>query len=325
MQRLMPDSQRPETERRLQHLFRKSPVFSGLLVVSLVIGAHRWFVGLPDRSPRANALAAVRFAAVALDSPGFAPLTVAGAWRVTSPEPRMGGVSALAVDRSGLLALTDSGVTIRLPKPVAATGMAEFRDLPTGPGSARFKAGRDSEALAPDPGGRGWWVGFENRHAAWLFDRDFRRVIEKVDLAPLGWRANKGAEGAVLGERELLLFPESGGEMVRIDRRGIKRIALSNSFGRVSDAALLPDRRIVVVARNFSPAGFSARLVLLDQAALRPLAKIALGRLDNAEAIAAEPLAGGGVRLWLMTDNDFRRRVPTLLVALDWRGDPPRR
>ena len=325
MQRLMPDSLRPETERRLQHSFIKSSLFNGLMVALLVIGAHRWFAGLPDRAPRADALAAVRFDAVALESPGFAPLTVAGAWRVTSPDPRLGGVSALAVDRGGLLALTDSGVTIRLPKPVAATGMAEFRDLPTGPGSARFKAGRDSEALAPDPGGRGWWVGFENRHAAWLFDRDFQRVIEKVDLAPLGWRANKGAEGAVADRHGLLLFPESGDEMVRVNRRGIKRIALSNSFGRLSDAALHPDGRIVVVARNVSPAGFSARLVLLDQAALRPLAKIALGRLDNAEAIAAEPLAGGGVRLWLMTDNDFRRRVPTLLVALDWRGDPPRR
>ena len=309
----------------MQLSFIKSSIFNGLIVALIVLGSHRWFAGLPDREPRADSVAIVRFDAVALDAAGIAPLTVAGAWRVTSPDPRMGGVSALAVDRGALLALTDSGVTIRLPKPVAPMAMAEFRDLPEGPGPVFFKAGRDSEALARDHVGRGWWVGFENRHAAWLFDRDFRRVIQKVNLKPLGWLANKGVEGAVSGRHGLLLFPESGDEMVRIDQRGIRRIALDNPFGRWSDAVLLPDARILVVARNFSPAGFTSRLILLDQSTLKPLAKLALGRLDNAEAIAAEPLAAGGVRLWVMTDNDFRRRVPTLLVALNWRGDQPRR
>ncbi|WP_309602685.1 esterase-like activity of phytase family protein [Sphingomonas sp.] len=290
----------------------------------MVLGAHRWLAGLPDRAPGADGVAAVRFEAVALDTAGFAPLTVAGAWHVTSADPRMGGVSALAVDRGALLALTDSGVMVRLPKPVAARGMAEFRDLPEGPGPNFFKAGRDSEALALDHDGRGWWVGFENRHAAWLFDRDFQRVIQKVNLKPLGWLANKGAEGAVSDRHGLLLFPENGDEMVRIGADGVRRIALDNPFGRWSDAVLMPDARVVVVARNFSPTGFSSRLVLLDQPTLKPLANLALGRLDNAEAIAAEPLTGGGIRLWVMTDNDFRRRVPTLLVALDWRGDQPR-
>lgn len=294
-------------------------VFSGLIVALLVIGAHRWFAGLPDRAPRADALSMVRFDPVALDARAFAPLTVVGAWRLAATDPRMGGVSALAVDRGGLLALTDSGVMIRIPKPVAVTGLAEFRDLPDGPGRANFKAGRDSEALALDWGGRGWWVGFENRHSAWLFDRDFRRVIQKVDLAPLGWRANKGAEGAVSDRHGVLLFPETGAEMVRIEPRGMQRIALSNPFGRLSDASVLPDGRIVVLTRNFSPMGFSARLALLDRSALRPLARLALGRLDNAEALATEPLAGGGTRLWVMTDNDYRRRVATLLIALDWR------
>ena len=294
-------------------------VFSGLIVALLVVGAHRWFAGLPDRVQAADSQAIVRFDPVQLAAVGFAPLQIAGAWRVTSAEPRMGGVSALAVDGTGLLALTDSGVLIQLPKPIAPTGIARFRDLPTGPGRAFYKAGRDSEALALDAAGQGWWVAFENAHSAWLFDRDFRRVIQKVDLAPLGWRANKGAEGVVSDRHGVVLFPESGAEMVRIEPRGIQRIALSNPFGRLSDASLLPDGRIVVLTRSVSPMGFSARLALLDQAALRPLARLALGRLDNAEAIATEPLAGGGTRLWVMTDNDYRRRVPTLLIALDWR------
>jgi hypothetical protein len=96
---------------------------------------------------------------------------------------------------------------------------------------------------------------------------------------------------------------------------------LANRFGRLSDAVMLPDGRTIVLARSFGPAGFSARLLHLDKGMrLRPLARLALGRLDNPEAIAAEALPGGGVRLWVMSDNDYRRRVPTLLVALDWRG-----
>jgi len=117
----------------------------------------------------------------------------------------------------------------------------------------------------------------------------------------------------------LVVVPETGNELVRIGAGGIERQPLANPY-RLSDAALLPDGRIVLLARTFGPAGFAARLLLLDQGKTAPLARLALGRLDNAEAIAAEPLPGGGVRLWVMTDNDFRRRVPTLLVALDWVG-----
>ena len=47
----------------------------------------------------------------------------------------------------------------------------------------------------------------------------------------------------------------------------------------------------------------------------------ALGPLDNAEALAAEPIAGG-TRLWLMTDDNFSWPMRTLLVALDLPSAP---
>ena len=169
--------------------------------------------------------------------------------------------------------------------------------------------------------GRGWWVGFENRHAAWLFDRDFQRVVRKIDLTGLGWKANLGVEGAAWGRHGLLLFPEGGDEIVEVGRLGIRRLALRNRFGRLSDVTMLPGGEFAVIARSYSPAGFRARLLVMSEAReMRSVAPLALGRLDNPEAMAAEPLAGGGLRLWVMTDNDFRRRVPTLLVALDWAG-----
>jgi hypothetical protein len=273
---------------------------------------------MSDRGERPDARAEIIFTPARIADNAAAPLRIAGAWRLTSSEPRMGGVSALAVDRGDLVALTDSGVVIRFAKPAHPRQIAEFRDLPAGPGAARSKAGRDSEALAGDVAGKGWWVAFENRHSAWLFDRDFKEVKQRIALGQLGWNENKGAEGVLSTPGELLLFPESGDEIVRAGPNGaLERVLLDNSYGRLADAAVLPDGRIVVVARNYSPAGFSARLLLLEGKRLVPLADLRLGRLDNPEALAAERLPGGITRLWIMTDNDYRRRVPTLLIALD--------
>ena len=304
----------------MQPTFSKSSFFSSLLIAGLVVGAHRQLIRLPDRAARADALAEVRFTPVRLDPHSAAPLRIAGAWRLTSSEPRLGGVSAMAIDRGGFVALTDSGVVIRLPRPGAGRAMARFRDLPAGPGGAEFKAGRDSEALANDADGRGWWVAFENRHSLWLFDRDFMRGERRIGLGQLGWLANKGAEGMLSSAGGLLLLPEAGDELVRVGANGIERIALANAYGRLADVTTLLDGRIVVLARTFSPAGFNARLLLLKGKTLVPIATLRLGRLENPEAIAAEALPGGATRLWVMTDNDFRRRVPTLLIALDWAG-----
>jgi len=113
----------------MQRIFRIFSLFNALLIVLAVLAAHRWLSGQPDREPRPDVQAMVRFEPVQFDRAGFAPLRLAGAWRVISPEPRMGGVSALALDGDHLLALTDSGVMIRLPRPGAGR-TAIFRDLP---------------------------------------------------------------------------------------------------------------------------------------------------------------------------------------------------
>lgn len=302
----------------MQRIFSITSLVSGLSLAGLVIGGHQSLIALPDREERPDSSAVVLFTPVTMKANGAAPLRIAGAWRLTSDEPRLGGVSALAIDRGAFVALTDSGVVIRLPRPGGGRQAAQFRDLPAGPGSARRKAGRDSEALTRDRAGDGWWVAFENHHAVWRFDREFNMVKQRIGLRQLGWRANKGAEGALMAKHGLLLFPESGDEMVAVGPRAIRRIPISNPSGRLADITELPDGRIVVLARTFGPTGFSARLLLLEGTRLRPLATLRLGRLDNPEAIAAEALPGGAMRLWVMTDNDFRRRVPTLLIALDW-------
>jgi hypothetical protein len=304
----------------MQRMFRKASVFSYLALALIVLGSYRWLAAIPNRQDRPNALAAVRFVPASFDRAGFAPLRLVGAWKVEVADPRFGGVSALAIDQGRLVALTDSGTIIRLPMP-GASGAALVHDLADGPGSAGFKKNRDSEALARDPAGLGWWVAFENWDQLWLYDRDFRKALMRVDLGREGWKANKGVEAMVADARNLSLFPETGGEWLSLRDGQVRRHRLESRYGYISDAVRTGDGRLLLVARKLGLAGLAKRLVVAEEGehgalALRSLSRLSLGATDNVEAIAAVP-RGKGTRLWLMTDNDFRARAPTYLVALD--------
>ena len=298
-------------------MFRKIKLFSYLALALLVLGFEYWISALPDRADAPLRLADVRYQPVGLDPNGFAPLKLAGAWRVEVDDPRFGGVSALAIDGDRLVALTDSGTVAHLPRPGSGRSRAWVRDLAGGPGDPAFKSNRDSEALLHDPRGRGWWVAFENRDVLWLFDRWFRRVLGRVDLSGQRWRTNTGIEGLAADGAALLAFPEGGDAIVRIAPGSVAARALDQGFGRISDAVRLPDGRLLLLGRHPTPAGFANRLLVMEDGRPRELARLRLGALENAEGLAAEPLRGGGTRIWLITDNGFRRRLPTLLVALD--------
>jgi len=316
MQWLMPDSGKPKAERRLQPLFRKLNIFSYLALGLGVLAVHCWLRSIPNRADSPDAVAAIRFEPVSIDPAGFAPLRLAGAWQVAVDDPRFGGISALAVDRGRLLALTDSGTLAGFPRPGDA-GRAILCDLPAGPGSPRFKRHRDSEALARDPHGRGWWVAFEQSHQVWLYDPAFRRVLARIDLGRKRWRANRGIEAMVARGNQLRLFPESGRQWLAVSDGRVGSHRLSSRFGSVADAVLLAEGRLLLVTRQAGVRGLAKRLVELGgDGRLRPLARLDVGATGNVEAIAVEPSARG-TRLWLMTDNDFRPRAPTLLVALD--------
>ena len=265
------------------------------------------------------AAAAVRYDSLRVDSAGFAPLKLAGAWRVQVDDDRFGGVSALAIEDGRLLMLTDSGTIVSLPRP-GAPGPAIVRDLPDGPGLPAFKRNRDSEALARDVRGRGWWVAFENWNQLWLYTADFRRPLARIDLGRGRWKTNKGIEAMAADGRGLTLIPESATQWLRIGSGQLASGPMSNQFGHVADAVRIADGSLVIVSRQFYRGGLAKRLLLADRDGgtlrLRALARLALPRTANVEAVAAETHSGR-TRLWLMTDNDFRPRAPTLLVALE--------
>ena len=288
-----------------------------------LIGLFAWWLdGQPDQLSLGPRKVALRFEPLHFDQAGFAPFRLAGAWRLTADDPRFGGVSALALDEAGLVAVTDAGGVIRFARPTGRLSTAVIRDVPTGPGRPGFKRHRDIEALVLDPSGRGWWAAFENHNQLWLYDRDFSRALGHIDFGRRRWPRNKGIEAMLAEPGGFLLLPEAGTQVIRLRAGRMRASPLGNPVGRLSEAVRLSDGRVAVLARTASFRGFRNALVpLLPGDHLgRPIA-LSLGPFDNGEALAAEPIAGG-TRLWLMTDDNFSWPMRTLLVALDLPSAP---
>lgn len=291
-----------QPERRLQPKFIIGKLFSSLVVALPIFALAVWQNGQPSRWPGPDRVVSGRAVPVAVGE-GLR------GWRLTAPDRRFGGLSALAVDGGHLVALTDSGVVVRFAPPGASEPLrVALHDLPDGPGGALRKSGRDSESLLADRGGRGWWVGFEIYHSLWLFDRDFRRVLERRRL-DVDWPANRGGEALVAGPAGVIVLPEGGGVVA-----GGKMVAPAWT----ADATRLGDGRLVLLIRRPGLGGFDNQLWIAAGAG-QPARRIALdvGVLDNMEGIAAAPLPDGGTRLWIVSDDNFRPWMRTLLVALD--------
>lgn len=283
----MPDSQCAKTERGVQPPFSKSSLFSGLLLGGLVLAAALWLrANRPPLTLPAGPVT-VRWEAIDLPSLDHHRARLAGAWRLQIKDRRVGGFSGLALDRGSLLALTDSGVLAWLPRPPGGRS-AIVRPLPAVAGNPATKVGRDSEGITRT--GRAWWVVFEQNHQLIRYDRSFTRVLERRPLDISGARKNRGAE-ALSANGGLTIYPEASG---------------------ISDATTAPGGQLFLLKRRFGLAGFRARIVWAGGEIALPT-----GMLDNPEGIAAEALAGGGTRLWVITDNDQRRWLETLLVAID--------
>lgn len=321
----MPDSNKTEAEQPVQREFRKSWLIAGTLL-ALAVLLFRWELNrLPNRTELGPRTVTLRFQPVAVGRGSSDDFRVVGAWRLLAEDSRFGGLSALAISGKEFIALSDSGVVARFPEPSATATKLDLDELPGGPRDSGFKANRDSEALLLDPLGRGWWVAFENRNEVWLYDRSFDRSLSRIHLsgAGLGW--NRGIEGMVADRENILLFPESGGRTSRLG--GSEDRAISGISGWLSDVARLPDGRLIVLNRQPAAIGLRNFLVVLEKVGAGYRASqswhIPLGRLDNVEGLAVQPRSDR-VRLWMVTDNNFQQRRPTLLIAVDLKLPPAR-
>lgn len=321
----MPGARLNEAERNVQQPFMKLVFFNSLIVGLVVLAAARPIVRSPEIPSRQPARAALTYRPVDLP-PAPAPFHLGGAWHMTAADKRFGGISALAIDHGRFLAMTDRGAYIRFDPPSAARPLADLADLRKGPGKWGVKRWRDAESLARDPRGRGWWVGFEQRHSLWLYDDGFSRVRAAINLHRPDWYSNRGAEGLLSEADSLLVVAENGREAMRIGKSGIARLGLRGGPD-IAEAARAPDGSAWVILRQKGLDGIAQSLapLLPDRNGYRlgrawPLPK---APFDNFEGMAIEAKAGGGWRIWLATDDGHRFMARTLLVALDL-PDPAR-
>lgn len=321
----MPDSPLNGAERALQHSLMKSPVFNALLMGMAVALAYAPIRGLPDLRALPPSTVPLQVRQVALPA-AIPPLRLAGAWELGSADPRFTGLSALAIDGGRFLAVSDRGAVMRFDLPSVSTPAIWLADLRVGPGPWGEKWARDAESIAPDPKGRGWWIGYEQHHSLWLYDDQFEQGLAWVDLRRDDWRDNRGAEGLITEGDHLLVTAENGRDAIRVGASGIEQIELV-AGADVAEAAQAPDGSAWLLLRSKGPGGISQSIAPLISTGVGyragPGITVPKGLFDNYEGMAIEERPGSGWRFWLVTDDGHRIMARTLLVALDYA--PPAR
>lgn len=318
----MPDSQLNGAERALQHSFSKSQkighIFNGLIVGLASLLAFAAMDRLPDHYVMPPAEVPLNFQRVRLE-PAGGPLRLAGAWALNTVDPRFGGISALMLDGGRFLAVTDRGAVARFDQPAAMGAKAWLADLRDGPGPFERKWARDAESLVHDPSGRGWWVGYEQRHSLWLYDLRFGRALTSIDLRESYWPDNRGAEGLTVVDGKLLVLAENGKDAVLIEH-GKPRLLTLHAGIDVAEAARTPDGGTWLLLREKGLSGIKQSIAPLFEAhdgyRIGPRLPVPKAALDNYEGMAIEARAYGW-RFWLISDDGHRVMARTLLVALD--------
>ncbi len=268
------------------------------------------------------------------------PLRYLGGWVLKGSDRRFGGISSMTIQDGHFVMLSDGGVVTRLRFIGSGTEPdVAMSELPDGPGDSSNKADRDSESSTFDPASGHVWAGFETSNQIWRYTRGYAAADGHVAPAAMhDWPVNEGAEAMVrLHDGRFLVFAETkkcqdGSHRALlfagdpIDHPDAQSFCYRGPPGFApTDAAELPDGRVIVLHRRFSPtAGFAAALTVIDPRAIEPDGAPVVGRLlaklappftvDNMEALAIQPTASGPV-LWIASDDNYFFLERTLLMA----------
>jgi hypothetical protein len=269
-------------------------------------------------------------------------------WRLDSPNSRFGGFSALALEgpRQFLLA-SDFGTLarMRLGRDGSVPALRIWPLWLDSP-AALGKNGRDLESLAVDPATGTLWAGFEQRHRVARFAPGVTHVeAEAAPRAMARWNANGGAEALVrLADGRFIVMaetsggPGSGTDALLFARdpaahpgdQPIRFALETGGRGNITDAALLPDGRVLLLFRDIAvPAGWISTLAVADPATIRanaPWTSRAIARFErpqiaeNFEGLAIEPqdATGDAVAIWMIADDNLAGWQRTLLLRLLW-------
>ena len=254
-----------------------------------------------------------------------------GGWSLASPDDRLGGLSGLHVGQGEVVAVSDVGMLAFFPLPgVSAAPRVRFQPVEQGPGANRNRLTRDTEGL--QVAGDRLWLSFERYNAVWRYDRAGRQAQAGAQPEAMRrWRGrNSGPESIVrLADGRFLLIAEGRNDSAATSEAalfagdpsvpGTPAIRLvyrrPPGFYRATDAALLPDGRVLILNRSIAGLRFSARLVVADVRGLPAGATIeghevatleAPVVVDNMEGLSVTQEAGRTI-VWLLSDDDFMR------------------
>lgn len=259
-----------------------------------------------------------------------------------------GGISGIAFSGDRLIAITDAAhwLSGRLVEEGGRpTGFTDARIAPlTDPTGTALKGKHDgdAEALALDPAGQTAYVAFEGRihlYAYPLTEDGIGAPARPVPLPPAvaGRRTNEGIEALALappasplagrliaiGER----WPDGRGDHTGfiLGKGEPQRFSLEASDGfAVTDAAFLPDGRLVLLERRYR-GGFdiAMRLRLVAANAIAPGRRAGAVTLmeagpsheiDNMEGVAVSQGADGEILITVASDDNFLPFERTLLL-----------
>ncbi|HWV61184.1 MAG TPA: esterase-like activity of phytase family protein [Sphingopyxis sp.] len=268
-------------------------------------------------------------------------------WHLVSPHSRFGGFSALArTGANGFQLVGDNGYWTRLTLDSrGAVSDVRIRPLPTPDGRPPRKSMADAEAMFVDPVSGKSWIALEGINQIWRLGADLAAIEARRKLPR--WPGNLGPESMVrLTDGRTIVLSEDADDDPR-GREGllytgdpaepgpgpIRFFYASDGRGMVSDAAPLPDGRILLVHRRlgFDPV-FTTILSVADPADIKADAVVrsrTIGRVptplaENYEG-AAVSIEGGRTFLWLVADNNFNVWQRSLLLQFELVDLPPKR
>ncbi|HJS12606.1 esterase-like activity of phytase family protein [Sphingopyxis sp.] len=268
-------------------------------------------------------------------------------WHLVSPHSRFGGFSALARTAPGqFLLIGDNGYATRLTFDArGAVASVQIRALPTIDGRPARKAAADTEAMFVDAASGRIWVALEVINQVWRLDAGLSQIESHRKLPEPHWPRNSGPEAMTrLADGRTVIFSEDADD----DPRGREALLYTggpaapgpspirffyDSAGRglVSDAAALPDGRILLIHRRlgFDPV-FTTIVAIVDPADIKKDAIVrsrTIGRVpgplaENYEG-AAISVEQGRTWLWLVADDNFNSWQRSLLLQFELVGLPP--
>lgn len=263
-------------------------------------------------------------------------MTWAGAWHLKSDMSEFGGLSGLAILPSGsLLAVSDGGQFVwigmdrEMGAPDGTASISKMLNLHGQPFPT--KSAGDAEGLTVRDGVA--FVSFEQTHRIDAFDLE--RCESQARAAPVAQlndmvdghrlRDNRGAEGLAMADASLIVgfeVHDKGGSPIGLvlDDGDLAHSRRTSQPGLYLLTGLdRRDDRTAVVFRSYDPVR-GARAIIRIEDDGDVVAEAKLQRplpVDNFEGIALSERADGGVRVWLISDDNFSDRQKTILLAID--------